>query len=144
MGGKKMIQIILCAVCATIFFVIAYSIQHKSDFNESNSYVTVGTIKGIDMVQGGAVRYNIKFTDLNGIERTGYSQQFAHTKGKRCVGDSVDIKYTITQRFGLDAIKIRIQDENLKEDGAKVATVLVVIGAIFTVFFIVSVFKFFC
>lgn len=119
----------IMAIIVGLFFVWVSSLLGKTE-NAVEKYgiSTTAQIIGFRTIEGGDVSIVVRFTDEQGVERTGGSQQFSGSYDPYQVGDFVQVKYLQKKKLGMDTVTIRLVDDHLKESGPKVAMVLKWLG----------------
>ena len=134
---------IILLLAGVIFIVAARAAAGGERRTVQEGIVATGVITGINAVEGGSVRFVIRFTDENGVERTGQSQQFSRTYDRYAVGDSIAIRYTLKKTAGLETVRIRVTDDSMKEAGGFILGALKGLGFLFILLGIFVLVRFF-
>lgn len=134
---------IILLLAGVIFIVAARAAAGGERRTAQEGIATTGVITGINPVEGGSVRFAIRFTDENGVERTGQSQQFSRTYDRYSVGDSIAIRYTLKTTMGMETVRIRVADDSMKEAGGFILGVLKGMGIVFILLGVFMLIRFF-
>lgn len=135
-----MLPAILALIVGIVFIFASTLIGKEGKRVEEKGIATVGVVTGFHTLDGGDVRIDVHFTDADGVERSGRSQQFSRTYDRYKVGDSISIKYITEKKLGMNTVTLRVMDDQMKESGAMVATMIKGLGIVFIVLGVLSLF----
>ena len=129
-----MIPGIIFIIVGILFLWIGSVYGKKRDTVAREGIPAVGKVTGIETLEGGDIQFEIRFTDHNGIVRTGRSQQFDRTYGRYGLGDSISIRYLIVKTMGIEAVRVHVEDQQMKQGGTMAKLMLKIIGVVLIVF----------
>lgn len=132
-----MIPGLIFIVVGMLFLWIGSVYGKKRDAVAGEGIPTVGKVTAIETLEGGDIQFEITFTDLDGVVRTGRSQQFDKTYGRYGLGDSISIRYLIVKTMGMKAVRIHVEDQQMKQGGTLAKAMLKIMGVILIVFGVV-------